>query len=178
MPHKSTRAAVADPDQAALSDPVMKLDADPVPRRRAASSTGRAAGRPRTKPGARDAGGRVLSHAAQVDKVRADLTEVLVLGASGIALKDSCAERLFEEVPRYGHLSRLEAIIERAVNIVARNPKVLSAAASGGVLVEVAALVGLVAPVLMTVWQHHGPGGVGHDDEQAAHDANIYPSVR
>lgn len=171
-----------DPDAVALGAkdqmlPGLDMKPDPTPRR-ASGGTGRPPGRPRTKTGPRDAAGRPLSKTATVDKVRADLYAIIAPAAAIAAAKDPCGEVLFESVNEDG-TTRIEAIIERAVGMIAKREKVLNAVANAGLLVEVAATAGLVFPIIATVWRHHGPGGVGHDQpEQVERDANLYPAHR
>jgi hypothetical protein len=180
MPRKKAVTA-ADPDAAALAGDrplpgLADLKADPVPRKAAAKATGRPVGRPRTRTGPRTVAGRAMTQAEKVNKIRADLTSLGVLAASGIELRDPCAGVMFDVVDDKSGETRLEAIVERAVNILARNPKVLDRVADMGLLVELGGLASLVIPIGRTVWHFHGPGGMGHDEEPRERDASLYPA--
>jgi len=177
---RARKPAAADPDLAALGGdtplPGMQSMADPPPRKRVAKTApaGRGPGRPRTRPGPRDAGGKVLSHSAKVDKVRADLYGLASMGIMGWELRDPCAEVMWEVVDDRG-TTRLEAILDRVVMMISRNVKVLDSMAQLGFVAELGGMAALLMPIGKTVWQHHGPNGDRHD-AAVERDAAAYPA--
>lgn len=180
MPRK--RTTPVDPDAAALGADDIPLSgmgglkADPAPRKSTGRKpTGRPAGRPRTRTGPRTADGRVMSKAAMVDKVTADLYGAAAL--LPLAVRDPCVNVLFDPVDDAG-TERVAAIIDRSVAMMARNTKVLETVAKVGLLADVITMIGLIAPIGVAVWAAHGPGGHGHQDVPVGHDAATYPALR
>lgn len=161
------------------------LDKDPQPaapkrgpgRPRKATS-GAAPARRRSAP-ARTSSGRIMSKDQMKAKVSAELYGLAALMAGGWAMRDPCAETLFETSNIGGvDQERLTVIVERTVALIARNDAALEFCAKSGALGETLALATALWPVAKAIYQAHGPGGHGHRlDEGMLHAdyANAYP---
>lgn len=122
--------------------------------------------------------GTIMSKADMIAKVTAEL----YMGSAALmALWDirdpDCAAVMYEPAGSAGQ-ERLAEIIDHIVSIIARKTAVLEFMAKSGLLVDVAMLAGLLAPVGKRLWQHHGPNGLGHADpaEVASDYASQFPT--
>lgn len=73
-------------------------------------------------------------------------------------------------------MTRLEAIVDHIVAIIARNGAVLELMAKSGLMIEISMLAGLLAPIGKALWKAHGPNGLGHDPNQVGYDPADYPA--
>lgn len=129
----------------------------------------------------RDTGtGRAMSKAQAKAKVA---TELYGFGSLLVGLWEmrdpECAAPWTEQVDiPGGRQERLAAVVEKVVDIIARNDAALSALATSTMIGEGAILASLLWPPVKTVWRHHGPGGAGHHHgEDGAEDyAQRYPA--
>jgi hypothetical protein len=179
---RARAGAIADSGIVDESLPGMPADPQPVTRR----PPGRPRGSKTVKKAApakiiRDSSsGRAMSKAQAKAKVATELYGVASLMVGMWEMRDpDCAGVWTDtlELPS-GTQERLAAVVERVVDIFARNDAVLSAMATTGILGEVALLGSLIWPALKKAWQHHGPNGVGHGGgEEAGMDyARQYPA--
>lgn len=126
----------------------------------------RGPGRPRkaAAPPRDKATGRITSVAAMKQSAIAQLHAMASMALGVLSMKDDCAGMMFEEVdlPGIGRKERLEALIERVVEILAKSPKALELVANSGILADGAIFGIILMPVIKQVWSAHGPGGHRH----------------
>jgi hypothetical protein len=112
-------------------------------------------------------------------KVATELYGFASMFAGIWGMRDPCAAVLAEVVPTpEGDRERLEAIVMRTVDILARNDSVLGALAKSGLIGEIGMLGSLLYPVGKQIWQAHGPNGTGHRPVEELHDEYVdrYPA--
>lgn len=166
----------ADPDAAALG--LENLPADPAP------SAPKRRGRP---PGsgnksavipARRSNGTIMSHAEMIDAVKGQVMMLVLPLATLWEVRDpECSAVLSDEVTAKGD-TRLEAIVDRLMVMVARQPSVLAFMAKNTLLLDLGMMSTLLAPIIKKVWRHHGPNGTGHgidEQEQASAYERDFP---
>lgn len=178
MPRK--RPDIVDTGIKDESLPGMPADPPPVERRGPGRPKG-AKTAAKTAPMIRSAStGRAMSKAQAKAKVATELYGFASLLVGMWEMRDpECAAPWSEEVTLpAGRQDRLSAVVERVVEIFARNDAVLNAMATTGLIGEIGMLASLLWPAVKTVWQHHGPGGAGHQSaEVGAEDyAQRYPA--
>lgn len=112
--------------------------------------------------------GKAMSKDQVKHKVATELYGFASMFVGLLGMKDpDCAGLLTEPVNTpNGEQERLEAIVERTVNLLARSDKVLSGLATTGIIGEIAMLGSLLLPVARQVWQAHGPNGHGHGEKE------------
>lgn len=169
------------PDQGLPGTSDLGQDPEPgSPRRRTArkATTTRRTTTKRGSIGQRTSTGRIMSKSAQMAKVRDELYMWGSLIVGTVQLRDPCADMMFETVKVGGEeRERLDAFVERLTSIIARNDRLLTMAASSGIIGEIAALATLLYPVAREVVRVHGPGGHGHRMEGSADvDPTTYPA--
>lgn len=161
-----TALATAVPELESLGD----LPADPAPGKRRPGRPRKTAGATAGNKGripARNPNGSIMSKAAMVDNVKAQIFMVAAPLVAVWQFRDpDCSAALDEPMP--DGTDRLSAIVDSIVSIIARNDSVLSFMAKSGVMVDLGMLVTALMPVGKTVWKAHGPGGAGHGDGQEA----------
>lgn len=168
-------------DTGIVDESLPGMPQDPAP-----AGAKRGPGRPRgsttkkttAKIGIRGSDGRAVSKAQLKQQVATELYGFASLFAGMWSLRDPiCAGVLTEEVtlPGLGTQERLAAIVDQAVEILARNDKVLTVLAAGGVIGQVGMLASLLMPVAKQVWHSHGPGGDQHGIESEV-DYEKYPA--
>jgi len=171
---------------AALEDQALPgldgLDQDPAPaaaRPRRGRPPGSRSKSTITKSTPRSAAGRVLSKTQMKAKVATELYGFASMFAGIWGMRDPCAAVLAEVVPTpEGDRERLEAIVMRTVDILARNDSVLGALAKSGLIGEIGMLGSLLYPVGKQIWQAHGPNGTGHRSVEELQDEYVdrYPA--
>ena len=158
------------------------MAADPAP-----VVSKRGPGRPRGSKAAakpvkilRDSGtGRAMSKAQAKEKVATELYGFASLMVGMWEMRDpECAAPWTEEVNLPGgRQERLAAVVGKVVDIFARNDAVLNAMATTGMIGEIGMLASLIWPAVKTAWSHHGPGGMGHQEQLGVEDyARQYPA--
>lgn len=150
------------PDGDALTN-LDSLDQDPAPVER------RPVGRPRKAPAllkapgkipARNAKGQIMSPAQMQAQVNADAIMYLGLARAAFELRDPHCAAAIED-------KHIEDVAARMTRLIARNDKMLALATQSGVLGDVLGILGTVLPIAGTMWKAHGPGGTGHQLDQA-----------
>lgn len=127
---------------------------------------------------ARASNGRVMSKADMVAKVTEELRMWAELALMPWEIRDpECAATMRDEVTVRGHkMERIDAIVERAVAMVSRNPRLLAILASSGIVGEAIMLGTLLKDPVRQWMRVHGPGGIGHVTEgEAAEYADRFP---
>lgn len=151
-----------------------ELDQDPQPaatrtrtRRTTKAAPAKAAGN-RGKIAARTSSGRIMTKAQMTAKVRAEL---YLWCSAGVAIWDDrdeeCASVMFDavNVPTPDGMveqERLSAIVDKMVDMIARNDKTLEFLANTGLFGDAGVLLSLLVPIGKRVWKNHGPNGLGH----------------
>jgi hypothetical protein len=133
----------ADPADAPDPDPADLLPPDPKPGRKA-----RSAGR--VRPSAPKA------TVAQKRTVADALTMMITMPAGIVSLRDPvCGNAVLDQA---------DAIVDRLVPIVCRNPAMLTWFTEGAAYMDWIALMGALAPVFKTVWSHHVTRSLEHEE--------------
>ena len=166
MPRTPRSATATDPDTAALAG-LDDLPPDPAPA--APKRRGRPPGSGTKKPTipARRGNGTIMSQSEMIDAVKGQLMMLVLPAAAAWEMRDpECASVLSDEVNAKGD-TRLEAIIDRMMAMISRQPAVLAFMAKNTLLLELGQMATLLTPVIKQVWKAHGPTGTGHHvDEQ------------
>jgi hypothetical protein len=155
----SAAPADAPPEHAEAPEPDADLlPPDPKPGRKA-----RGAGRaPRAAAKATIAQKRTVADA---------LTMMITMPAGIVSLRDPvCGNAVLDQA---------EAVVDRLVPIVCRNPAMLGWFTEGAAYMDWIALMGALAPIAKTVWSHHVTRSLGHEEgpgEHAPADFGAYPA--
>lgn len=152
-------------------------DPQPAAKRR----PGRPAGSVTKKRTATKAAPGDLTKAQLKAKVKTELYAFASMGFEMWEINDpDCAGPWLDSVNTpYGEMQRLEAIIDRMVDIMARNDSVLEFFAKTGVIGEGLMLGQLLMKPIKALIKAHGPGGTGHrrNEEEIASDYQArYPA--
>lgn len=175
MPRARKAAQLVDQELPGLDD-AAALGQDPTPGARARKTPAKRTAR--GSIGTRTPSGRIASKAQMIAQVHDELYGLASMLVGIIGIKDDCVDVLTEPVMTGGgEKERLEAIVAQTVKMIARNDKLLTVLASGGVIFEAGILGSLLVPVGKRIWEHHGPNGDHHrsEEDQAAY-VDRYPA--
>lgn len=147
------------PDDPAPADPPRRGPGRP---RKATGNAGQIAVRDQTT-------GQIMSEASQKAKVKRELYLWLSMVVGAAEIRDpECAGLFLQPVEIPGTkqpVERLEAIVDRLVEIIARHKPTLAFMAKSGPVGDVALLGSLLLPIGRQIWRAHGPNGTGHGEE-------------
>lgn len=178
MPRRTTTPT--DPDAAALAG-LDSLPADPAPAAPKRRGRPPGSGNKNASIPARRSNGTIMSQAEMVDAVKGQLMMIVLPLAAMWEMRDpECAAVLSEEVTPKGD-TRLEAIVDRMMVMVARQPAVLAFMAKNTLLIDLGQLSMLLMPIIKQVWKYHGPTGTGHgidEQEQAVAYDRDFPAYQ
>jgi len=134
------------------------LPPDPKPGRKAR-------GAPRSRPSVAKA------TVAQKRAVADALTMMITMPAGIVSLRDPvCGNAVLDQA---------DAVVDRLVPIVCRNPALLSWFTEGAAYMDWIALMGALAPIAKTIWSHHVTRSLGHEQEdhgEHSDDFSGYPA--
>lgn len=170
----------ADPDAAALKG-LDDLPADPAPAAPKRRGRPPGSGNKNASIPARRSNGTIMSQAEMIDAVKGQVMMIVLPLAAAWEMRDpECASVLSEEVTPKGD-TRLEAIVDRLMVMVARQPSVLAFMAKNTLLLDLGMMSTLLMPIIKQVWKAHGPTGTGHgidEQEQASAYDRAYPAYQ